>query len=57
MKYKDLIKRFEPYAEEEVTAIIDWESVAFFPLSDGNTCIIDIYTEPQEPFKVYEKDI
>ncbi len=54
IKYKDLIKRFEPYAEEEVSLVISKGDVAFFPASDGDKEIIHLADSGSEPFWAYE---
>ena len=56
MKYKDLIKRFEPFAEEEVSLVIGKGDVAFFPASDGDKEIIHLADSGSEPFWAYEID-
>ena len=54
MKYKDLIKRFEKYADEEVSIVVGFGDVVFFPVSDGNVEIIHLAQEDEEPFKAIE---
>jgi hypothetical protein len=51
MKYKDLIKIFEKYAEEEVSMVAAHGDVVFFPVSDGNVEIVHLIQERDEPFK------
>jgi hypothetical protein len=50
LKYKDLIKLFQPYAEEEVSIVADYGEVCFFPVSDGNIEIVCLLQGGQEPF-------
>ena len=54
MKYKTLIKRFEKYAEEEVSIVASSRDVTFFPVSDGDDEIIHLVIEVKEPFGVKE---
>ena len=54
MKYKDLIKRFEPFAEEEVSLVASHGDVVFFPVSDGNKEIIHLAEGEDEPFVAWE---
>lgn len=54
MKYKTLIKRFEKYAEEEVSIIASKGEVIFFPVSDGNIEIIHLVEAEKEPFRARE---
>ena len=54
MKYKTLIKRFEKYAEEEVSIVAGYGDVVFFPVSDENTEIIHLVQGEREPFKAKE---
>ena len=54
MKYKTLIKRFEKYADEEVSIVVGFGEVEFFPVSDGNVEIIHLAQEDEEPFKAIE---
>ena len=54
MKYKDLIKRFEKYSEEEVSIVAGYGDVVFFPVSDGNVEIIHLVQDDEEPFKAKE---
>ncbi len=54
MKYKTLIKRFEKYAEEEVSIVATYGDVVFFPVSDGNAEIIHLVQGDREPFKAKE---
>lgn len=54
MKYKTLIKRFEKYAEEEVSIVACYGDVVFFPVSDENTEIIHLVQGEREPFKAKE---
>lgn len=54
MKYKTLIKRFEKYAEEEVSIVASYGDVVFFPVSDENTEIIHLVQGEREPFKAKE---
>ena len=54
MKYKDLIKRFEKYSEEEVSIVAGYGDVVFFPVSDGNAEIIHLMQDEREPFKAKE---
>lgn len=51
MKYKDLIKIFEKYAEEEVSMVAARGDVVFFPVSDGDVEIVHLIHEKGEPFK------
>lgn len=54
MKYKTLIKRFEKYAEEEVSIVASKGEVIFFPVSDGNIEIIHLVEAEKEPFRARE---
>ena len=54
MKYKTLIKRFEKYAEEEVSIVAAYGDVVFFPVSDENAEIIHLVQGEREPFKAKE---
>lgn len=54
MKYKTLIKRFQKYAEEEVSIECENGCVHFFPVSDGNIEIISIVEGTKEPFRARE---
>lgn len=54
MKYKELIKRFEKYADEEVSMVAGHEDVVFFPVSDGNIEIIHLVESGKEPFRAKE---
>lgn len=54
MKYKDLIKIFEPYAEEEVSMIASSRDVVFFPVSDGNVEIVHLVNELKEPCRAFK---
>ena len=54
MKYKTLIKRFEKYAEEEVSIVAGNGDVVFFPVSDGNIEIIHLIQGESEPFRAKE---
>lgn len=54
MKYKDLIKRFEPFAEEEISIVAGYGDVVFFPVSDGNKEIIHLVQGDDEPYMAYE---
>lgn len=54
MKYKTLIKRFEKYADEEVSIVASYGDVVFFPVSDENTEIIHLVQGEREPFKAKE---
>ena len=54
MKYKDLIKIFEPYAEEEVSMVAARGDVVFFPVSDGDVEIVHLIHEKGEPFKAWK---
>lgn len=54
MKYKTLIKRFQKYAEEEVSIVCENECVHFFPVSDGNIEIISLVESDEEPFRARE---
>ena len=56
MKYKDLIKIFEPYAEEEVSMIASHGSAVFFPVSDGDAEIVHLIQEKEEPFKAWKAE-
>lgn len=51
MKYKELIKIFEKYAEEEVSIVASRGVVVFFPVSDGDVEIVHLIHERREPFK------
>ena len=50
-KYKDLIKLFQPYAEEEVSIVADYGGVYFFPVSNGNIEIAHLVEGANEPFR------
>ena len=54
MKYKTLIKRFEKYAEAEVSIVAGDHEVIFFPVSDGNIEIIHFVESDREPFRARE---
>lgn len=54
MKYKTLIKRFQKYAEEEVSIVCENGCVHFFPVSDGNNEIISLVESYKEPFRARE---
>lgn len=54
MKYKTLIKRFEKYAEEEVSIVAGNGDVVFFPVSDGNIEIAHLIQGDTEPFRAKE---
>lgn len=54
MKYKTLIKRFEKYADEEVSIVAGYGDVVFFPASDGNIEIIHLVDSNKEPFRARE---
>ena len=54
MKYKTLIKRFEKYAEEEVSMVCEYGTVHFFPVSDGDIEIISLVEGEKEPFRARE---
>ena len=55
MKYKTLIKRFQKYADEEVSIVAEEGCVHFFPVSDGNIEIISLVEGEEEPFKAKEE--
>lgn len=54
MKYKTLIKRFQKYAEEEVSIVCENGCVHFFPVSDGDIEIISLVEGKNEPFRARE---
>ena len=54
MKYKTLIKRFEKYAEQEVSIVASYGDVVFFPVGDENTEIIHLVEGREKPFKAKE---
>lgn len=54
MKYKTLIKRFEKYADEEVSIVASKDEVIFFPVSDGCIEIIHLVGSQREPFRARE---
>ena len=54
MKYKTLIKRFEKYAEQEVSIVASYDDVVFFPVGDENTVIIHLVEGREKPFKAKE---
>lgn len=54
MKYKTLIKRFEKYAEQEVSIVASYGDVVFFPVGDENTEIIHLEEGREKPFKAKE---
>jgi hypothetical protein len=54
MKYRVLIKRFEKYADEEVSIVCEHGAVHFFPVSDGNIEIISLLQGEKEPFRAKE---
>lgn len=54
MKYKELIYKFEPYAEEEVSMVASRCDVVFFPVSDGNIEIVHLVNEIKEPCRAKE---
>lgn len=54
MKYSTLIKRFQKYADEEVSIICEHGCVHFFPVSDGNCEIISLVEGEKEPFRARE---
>lgn len=49
MKYKTLIKRFEKYAEEEVSIVASRGEVYFFPVSNGDIQIIHLVDTGTKP--------
>ena len=54
MKYKTLIKRFEKYAEEEVSIVATYGDVVFFPVSDENVEIIHLVEGREKPWRAKE---
>lgn len=54
MTYRELIERFEKYADEEVSMIASYGYVAFFPASDGNIEIVHLMQGVEEPYRVTE---
>ncbi len=54
MKYKTLIKRFEKYADEEVSIVASHGDVVFFPVSNGDIEIIHLVEGLEEPFRAKE---
>lgn len=54
MKYKTLIKRFEKYAEEEVSIVASKGDVVFFPVSDENVEIIHLVEGREKPWRAKE---
>ena len=54
MKYKTLIKRFEKYADEEVSIVCKKGEVIFFPVSDENVEIIHLVDGDKKPFRAKE---
>jgi len=54
MKYSDLIKKFEAYADEEVSMVASHGDVVFFPVSDGDAEIVHLVQEDEEPYKAVE---
>ena len=63
MKYKDLIARFEPYAEEEVSMFLGYDCTEqcncadFYTVPDGDNCIISLTAEEKDPYKAREVPI
>ena len=54
MTYRDLIKKFEPYADEEVSMITCMGTVRFYPVSDGNEEIVSLAYVDEDPYPAYE---
>lgn len=54
MKYSTLIKRFQKYADEEVSIVVESDCVHFYPVSDGNDEIISLVGGYKEPFRAKE---
>ena len=54
MKYSTLIKRFQKYADEEVSMVAGEDEVYFFPVRDGNIIITHLVAENEVPNKVKE---
>lgn len=57
MKFSELISRFQPYADEEVSIVMALGAVTFFPVSDGNKDIITLQPEDEEPFRAIETSV
>jgi len=54
VKYRTLIKRFEKYADDEVSIVCKKGEVIFFPVSDENVEIIHLVESNKEPFRARE---
>ena len=54
MTYAELIKRLEPFKDEQVSFITMGNAIEFYPASDGNTPIIALEHSEEEPFLAEE---
>lgn len=54
MTYAELIKRFEPYADKQVSMVTCLGQVMFYPHDDGNNEIIVLEAGREEPFLAQE---
>ena len=54
MKYKTLIKRFEKYAEKEVSIVASKGDVVFFPVWDEDVEIIHLVEGREKPWRAKE---
>jgi len=57
MTYADLIKRFEPYKDEQVSMVIVFDAVEFYPASNGDEPIIALQKGEEEPFLAQETQL
>lgn len=54
MTYAELIKRLEPFKDEQVSFVQIGNAVEFYPASDGNNPIIALEHGEEEPFLAEE---
>ena len=54
MTYRELIERFEKYAEKEVCIVASYGDVVFFPVGDEDTEITHLIEGCEEPFRAIE---
>lgn len=54
MKYRDLIKKFEKYADEDVSIVHCLGDIHFYPASDGDIEIVTLELGVGEPFLARE---
>lgn len=57
MTYAELIKRFEPYADKQVSMVTCLGQVMFYPHDDGDNEIIVLEAGDEEPFLAEEGEI